>query len=180
MPNVDNYFEQPANGSTDNKANLGGTVNMAGTVNMSGAATIRTVNMSGAVNMAGAATVASATFTFAAGAANVAEVAIALVDGAGVVVAQPQLFDVWLSDAATGLGLTTTSASGTVTAKAASGAVVGTLTAKKALVVQPLATGIFTLEITDTSKTTFYVAIQSRFTGQVTVSRIMATGDYGA
>jgi hypothetical protein len=157
IPNVDNYFEQPVGGSTDNKANFGGTVNFGGE-----------------------ATVGSATFTFTAGAANVAEVAIALVDGAGVAVASGQPFNVWLSDAATGVGLTATSASGTVTAKSASGAVFGTLTAKKALVVQPLATGIFTLEITDTAKTTFYVAVQNPATGQVVVSRIMATGDYGA
>jgi hypothetical protein len=157
MPNVDNYFDQPAAGETDNALNLGGTVNVGG-----------------------AATVGSATFTFTAGAANVAEVAIALVDGAGVAVAASQPYTIWLSDAADGTGLTGTSASGTVTAKAASGAVFGTLLAKKALVVQPLATGIFTLEITDTAKTTFYVAIQNPATGQSIVSRIMATADYGA
>lgn len=155
--NADNYFEQPAGGSTDNVLNLGGTVNVAGS-----------------------ATVGSATFTFTAGAANVAEVAIALVDGGDSAVASGQPFTVWLSDSAAGVGLTATSASGTVTAKAASGEVFGTLTAKKALVVQPLATGIFTLEITDTAKTTFYVAVQNPATGQVIVSRIMATGDYGA
>lgn len=157
MPTVDNYFAQPPAGGSDNPLNVGGTMNVGG------AATVRT-----------------ATFTFTAGAANVAEVAIALTDGGGTAVASAQPFNVWLSDSAAGTGLTATTASGTVTAKAASGEVFGTLTAKKALVVQPLATGIFTLEITDTAKTTFYVAVQNPFTGQVVVSRIMATGDYGA
>jgi len=117
-------------------------------------------------------------FTFTAGAANVAEVAIALKDGHGNAVALPQPFTVWLSDAATGLGLTATAASGTVQAKAASGTDFGTLTAKKALVVQPLATGIYTLEITDTAKTAFYVAVQFP-DGRVSVSRVMSAADYG-
>lgn len=117
-------------------------------------------------------------FTFTAGAANVAEVAIALLDGHGDAVALPQPFKVWLSDAATGLGLTATSASGTVQAKAASGTDFAVLTAKKALIVQPLATGVYTLEITDTAKTAFYVAVQLP-DGRVNVSRVMATGDYG-
>lgn len=119
-------------------------------------------------------------FAFTAGAANVAEVAIQVLDGNGVAIASGIPFNVWLSDAATGVGLTATSASGTVTAKTASGAVFGTLTAKKALVVQPLASGIFTLEITDSAKTAFYVAVQDPYSGLVKVSRVMATGDYGA
>lgn len=123
-------------------------------------------------------TVANFSFTIAPGAANVCEVAIALLDSADVAVAEPQPFTVWLSDAATGVGLTGTTASGTVTAKSASGAVFGTLTTKKALVVQPLATGVFTLEITDTAKTGFYVAVQSPC-GQVQVSRVLTSADYG-
>jgi len=117
-------------------------------------------------------------FTFTAGAANVAEVAIALLDGHGSAVAHPQPLKVWLSDAATGVGLTATSASGTVQAKAASGADFGVLTAKKALLVQPLATGIYTLEITDVAKTLFYVAVQLP-DGRVAVSRVMTAADYG-
>ena len=118
-------------------------------------------------------------FTIAAGGANVCEIAIALLDGNGDAVAAPQPVTVWLSDAATGIGLTATSASGTVTAKTGGGADFGALTAKKALVAQPLATGIFTLEITDTVKTGFYVAIQNPYSGQVSVSRQLVTGDFG-
>lgn len=118
-------------------------------------------------------------FGIAAGGANVSEITITLLDGAGNTVVAPQPILVWLSDAATGAGLTATSASGTVTAKSASGEDMGALTAKKALIAQPLATGIFILEITDTAKTGFFVAVQIPGTGQVVVSRILATGDYG-
>jgi hypothetical protein len=122
----------------------------------------------------------SASFTITAGGANVCEVAITLVDGKGNTVAGAQPMLVWLSDAATGAGLTATSASGTVQAKSASGADFGTLTAKKALIVQPLATGIYTLEITDTAKTGFYVAAQNPYSGQNIVSRQLITADYGS
>lgn len=122
----------------------------------------------------------SVSYAFTAGAANVAEIAISVLDGDGVLLTGARPLIVWLSDAATGAGLTGTSASGTVQAKSASGADFGVLTAKKALIAQPLATGIYTLEITDTSKTTFYVCVQDPYSGRVVVSRIMATGDYGA
>lgn len=119
-------------------------------------------------------------FTIASAAANVTEIAIAMLDGNGDAVAVALPMTVWLSDAATGAGLTATSASGTVQAKSASGADFGVLTAKKALIAQPLATGIYTLEITDTAKTGFYVCVQNPFTGAVSVSRQLVTGDYGA
>ena len=119
-------------------------------------------------------------FTIASGAANVTEIAIAMLDGNGDAVADAAPMTVWLSDAATGAGLTATSASGTVQAKSASGADFGVLSAKKALIAQPLATGIYTLEITDTAKTGFYVCIQNPFTGAISVSRQLVTGDYGS
>ncbi|MCK5617725.1 hypothetical protein KAR91_88490 [Candidatus Pacearchaeota archaeon] len=122
----------------------------------------------------------SFSFAFTAGAANVAEVAISVLDGTAALLAGARPFKAWLSDSATGVGLTATSASGTVQAKSASGADLGVLTAKKALEVQPLATGIYTLEITDTAKTAFYVAVQCPYSGHVVVSRVMVTGDYGA
>lgn len=119
-------------------------------------------------------------FTISSGAANITEIAIAMLDGNGAAVADAAPITVWLSDAATGAGLTGTSASGTVQAKSASGADFGVLTAKKALIAQPLATGIYTLEITDTAKTGFYVCIQNPFTGAISVSRQLVTGDYGS
>lgn len=122
----------------------------------------------------------SFSFAFTAGAANVAEIAISVLDGAATLLAGAKPLLVWLSDSATGAGLTATGASGTVQAKSASGADFGVLTAKKALIAQPLGTGIYTLEITDTAKTGFYVCVQDPYSGQVNVSRVMVTGDYGA
>lgn len=117
-------------------------------------------------------------FSIAAGGANVSEITIQMQNGQGQNVAAPAPFLVWLSDADTGVGLTGTSASGTVTAKSASGQDMGALTAKKALMAQPLADGSFILQITDTAKTAFYVAVQLPSGGR-RVSRVLATADYG-
>jgi hypothetical protein len=122
---------------------------------------------------------ANITFSPAAGAANVSDVTITVKDAAGATIAAPFNLDVWLSDAATGAGLTGTTASGTVTAKAASGAVIATHSAKKALLVQTLATGVFILEITDTAKTGFYVAATVPSTGRTVVSAQLITANYG-
>lgn len=138
-----------------------------------------TVDLGGRVNLSNVPVGVSVTFSIAAAGANVSEVTITVKDGAGVAVAGVHHLDVWLSDAATGAGLTGTTASGTVTAKAASGIVLSTYTAKKALRVQTLATGIFILEITDTAKTTFYVAATSPLTGRASVSAQLATASYG-
>jgi hypothetical protein len=122
---------------------------------------------------------ATVTLAAAAGAANVCEVTCTVKDAAGVAIPLAIHFDVWLSDAATGAGLTGTTASGTVTAKAASGIVLSTYTAKKALRVQSLGTGVFVLEITDTAKTAFYACVQNPATG-ATIALLLATGNYGA
>jgi predicted RecA/RadA family phage recombinase len=113
----------------------------------------------------------------AAGAANVTEVTITVVDGAGNTVAGVNHLDVWLSDDADGEGLTGTTASGTVQAKAASGTVLSAMVAKKALRVQTLKTGVFVLEITDTAKTAFKVA--ANIAGKTAVGLTLATGNYG-
>jgi hypothetical protein len=114
------------------------------------------------------------------GGANVCEVTLTAQDGHGDAIAKGVPLKIWLSDDAEGVGLTATDASGTVTAKSASGEVFGTLTAKKALQVQTLATGVFILEITDSAKTGFYVAAQLPVAGLPTVSRQLVTGDYGS
>lgn len=121
----------------------------------------------------------SATFTFTAGAANVAEVLITPVNSAGTTIARVNQLTVFLSDAATGVGLTGTAASGTVQAKAASGTDVGILTAKKALLVHTLASGLYTLEITASAKTAYYVGVILPC-GLLVVSRVMTGADYGA
>lgn len=160
----------------------GGTFKLAGTEVTSTAAelnaldgvtaTVGELNLTD--NMA-----ADVTFAYAAGGSNVSEVTITVVDAAGSTIAAPFTLEVWLSDAATGVGLTATSASGTVQAKSASGADFGTLTAKKALVVQTLATGVYVLEITDSVKTGFYPAAKVPGTGATAVGDQMVTGDYG-
>ncbi|MDD2756888.1 MAG: hypothetical protein PHS80_15350, partial [Methanothrix sp.] len=124
--------------------------------------------------------VASFTFAYAAGGAYVSEVTITCKDAAGATVDAARPFMVWLSDAATGVGLTGTSASGTVQAKSASGADFAVLAAKKCLLVQPLATGIYILEITDSSKTAFYPCAATLDGRAFSVGAQMASGDYGA
>lgn len=160
-------FDVESGGEIDIES--GGSLKLAGTALTSTAAELNALD--------GAAT----TFTFEAdaAAANVCEVTVTAKDAAGATVAAPLNFDLWLSDAATGAGLTGTAASGTVTVKSASGAVIGTYEAKKALRVQSQATGVFILEITDTAKTTFYPVAQVPATGKLSIGTILATGDYG-
>lgn len=119
-------------------------------------------------------------YSIAAGASNVCEVTIAALDGHGNAMSVPLMLEAWLSDDADGIGLTATSASGTVQAKSGEGADIGTYTAKKALKVQTKADGTYTLEITDSAKTGFYVGATLPFSGLPVVSRQLVTGDYGA
>lgn len=124
----------------------------------------------------------ASTFTFAAaaGASNVAEVTVTAKDAGGATVAAVQNYDLWLSDSATCAGLTGTTASGAVAAKAASGVDLATYTAKKALRVQTLATGIYILSITDSAKSGFFVCAQALGTGKAVASAQLVTGNYGA
>lgn len=123
---------------------------------------------------------AGVTFAAAAGGANVCEVTITVVDAAGAAITEVFNLDVWLSDAASGAGLTGTATSGTVQAKAASGADLEEVTAKKHLRVQTLATGVYVLEITDTAKTQFYVCAKIPGTGKTAVAAQLETADYGS
>lgn len=96
------------------------------------------------------------TIAAAAGSSNVCEVTFTVKDGSGTAVTGPVILDILLSDAATGAGLTTTTASGAVAAKASSGTDLSTLVSKKALKVQTKADGTYVLSITDSAKTGFY------------------------
>jgi hypothetical protein len=88
---------------------------------------------------------------------NKTKVTFQLVDHEGNSVAAVRTFLITLSDDATnGAGLTATTASGAVAA-GASGADIGTLTTKKALMVQTNSSGVYILSITDTAKTAFTV-----------------------
>jgi hypothetical protein len=122
---------------------------------------------------------ANITFAAAAGSTNVAEVTITVKDAAGATIAGVFNFDVWLSDAATCAGLTATTASGAVAVKTSSGADVGTLTTKKALRAQTLATGVYILSITDSAKTGFYPCASLPSTGATKVGAQLITGNYG-
>lgn len=125
--------------------------------------------------------IASFAISVAAGAANICEVTITAKDAAGATITTPWFGIVWLSDTVTsGVGLTGTAASGTVQAKTASGTDFATLTAKKALLVQALPAGYYTLEITDSAKTGYYVGVQSLMGFGRTISAQLAGANYGA
>jgi predicted RecA/RadA family phage recombinase len=113
----------------------------------------------------------------AAGAANVSEVTVTVKDAAGNTVAAVHNLDLWLSDDADGEGLTGTTASGAVAAKAASGTDLVAYVAKKALRVQTKKTGVYVLSITDTAKTAFKVC--GAINGKTVVGVTLATASYG-
>lgn len=87
---------------------------------------------------------------------NIANVTFQITDAGGNNVSGVFLLDIYLSDAATGIGLTATTASGGIAAAASGGTVLDVLVAAKYLKVQTNATGAFILAITDTAKTAFY------------------------
>ena len=123
---------------------------------------------------------ASFTFAYAStGGSNVCEVSIQAKDAAGVAMTRACIVLIYLSDANTGVGVTGTTASGAVTAKANSGTDMGAITAKKVLLAQTKADGTFVLSITDTSKTGFYVCVVPLRGGTPSVSAAL-TGHYGA
>jgi len=76
---------------------------------------------------------ATVSISAAAGGTNVSEVTFTVKDVNGTAMTVPTLLTVYLSDSSAGTGLTATSASGTVQAKASSGVDFSTLTSKKAL-----------------------------------------------
>lgn len=174
---------KPSQNATVQTVEAGTTLAVAGTLNVTGTLKIggTTVASTAAQIDAAAAGASNLTLAFsvAAGASNVSEVTITVKDGAGATVAGVYNLDVWLSDAAAGAGLTGTTASGAVAAKAASGVDLLAYTAKKAIRVQTLATGVYILSITDTAKTGFYICGQAPGTGRAVVSAQLVAGSYG-
>jgi predicted RecA/RadA family phage recombinase len=166
----------------DNSAKLATTVSAGNTLIGSAIEAASNPSSAGRVRLIGAGvndvgTPLTTTMAAAAGAANVTEVTVTVKDAAGNTVAGVHNLDIWLSDDADGEGLTATTASGTVQAKAASGTVLSALVAKKALRVQTLKTGVFVLEITDTAKTAFKVA--ASINGRTVVGVTLAAANYG-
>lgn len=138
---------------------------------------IDVLNVDTTMKYTGTSSPTKATFAAASAGANVCEVTITLTDEAGTTVGTAVPVVVWLSDSYDGGGITSTSASGTVQAK--SGSVdLGVLTAKKAIHVL-FTSGTYVLEITDSAKTGFYVAIMVPGSGIVQVSEALVSGDYG-
>ena len=121
----------------------------------------------------------TATAAVATDGANATLVTITVKNANGRTMAKPINMDLWLSDAASGFGVTATTASGAVGDKTAgtTGIVLGTYTAKKALRVQTTASGTYQLSITDTSKTAFKVVVQ--IDGLPVVVATLATASYG-
>jgi hypothetical protein len=120
---------------------------------------------------------ASAAVSFAAGAANVSNVTVQLKDAAAANLTHSCLVRIWLSDAATGVGLTSHAAD---TITASTGTVWHVDTAAASLLVQTDATGKAVLVVTDTHKTGFYVACDFANGRAYGVSAQMVAGDYGA
>lgn len=97
----------------------------------------------------------------------------------GHVIPGIHMVDVYLTDSATGEGVTGTDPAGTVAAKSASGSVLLTATAKKVFKVVTLSTGKFTLEIIDdVTPVLLYVAAAIPGIGKIQVSRKTVAGDY--
>lgn len=112
-------------------------------------------------------------------ASNICNVEVRFLDHNNKLVPGVRAFDIFLSDSAVGSGLTGNTASGTVHTKTSSGSFMFTYTSKKLLKVATLPSGSYTLEITDSAKTGFYVCVPDPVTGLVHVSRQLVTADYG-
>jgi hypothetical protein len=120
---------------------------------------------------------ASIAITHAAGASNVVNVTFTVTDGNGAAMAKPVFINVWLSDAATGLAVTTHAADSIT---ASTGSVWHVETAAIALKLQTSATGVATVVVTDTHKTAYYVCATLGIDPRPNVIHLLATGDYGA
>lgn len=110
--------------------------------------------------------------------ANICNVTFQATDSLGNPLSKVASMEVLLSDAATGAGLTATTASGGIAAAAGGGVVLGVLTAAKALLVQTNASGQFILAITDTAKTLFYPVAQ--YAGATVVGAQLTAASYHA
>lgn len=118
----------------------------------------------------------SASFTIAAGSSNVAGITITLKDYMGTALTNAAIVDIWLSGAATGLGLGTAPSTGFAVT---TGTLLNAYSSKLAIRAMSDASGVIVLTLTDTGKATNYVAVGGNGGTILSVSRILATGDYG-
>lgn len=120
-------------------------------------------------------------FVITAGITNNCMVEVTALNGFNVATADATMFQIWLSDSSSGYNLSATSPSSPLAVSPGSGFIISEIdTGDRALNVQTNSSGVFTLSITDTAKTAFYIAVQNVYTGQVIVSRQLTTADYGA
>lgn len=128
--------------------------------------------------IASAAPAVTVSVTLAAGATNSFDATITVKDSAGNTIAAPYALEVYISHSATGQGLTTTAASGALTAS--TGAILTALTAKKHVSLVTAATGIAVLNLVDSAKTAGeYVVVKNPTTGAIVISAATVTGTYG-
>jgi len=116
----------------------------------------------------------------AGGVSNHCSVSIQVVDAYDNAVAESFVFNLWLSDAVTGLGVAATPPDA-LTALSSYGHDIGILTAASALVVQTLANGKYILDITDAAGQIFYVAAVipgGPNAGRTIVSRVLSAADF--
>lgn len=100
-------------------------------------------------------------------------------DAGGTTLAQVVALDLWMSEAATGIGLTGDTYSGDLTAS--TGVILGALTAKKAWRVLTAASGIFeAVLVASANPADQYVVVSHPATGAVTVSAVSGTNWEGA
>jgi hypothetical protein len=106
-------------------------------------------------------------------------ITVTMKDAGGTTVAGVYIFDLWMSEAATGIGLTGDTYSGDLTAS--TGTILGALTAKKAWRVQTAASGIFVATlVASANPTDQYAAVSLPLTGNVIVSSASGTNWEGA
>lgn len=121
----------------------------------------------------------SVNFTATPSTTNICIVGIQLADNEGKAIGGISEIKVFLSDSASGIGLTATTASGAVANDGTHGTDLVALVAKKLIEVQTDANGIYNLSITDSAKTAFFVAVQiGRHLGP-RVSAALITANFG-
>jgi len=117
--------------------------------------------------------------SFVAGSTNESNVLFEVLDAEGNAVEEPYIIRAWLSDAATGLGLTGTATSSAAAIVSGFGSVFTIQTAKKDWFLQTNADGQAKLLLTDSSETLFYACATDPRTAVAVVSELMVAGDWG-
>ena len=117
------------------------------------------------------------TISNAAGTTNISNVTFQVSDLDGIAVAGNYSLMLLLSDATTGLGLTTHTASGGIAAASSGGTVILAEVASKALHVQTNSAGAFVLAITDSAKNLFVPV--AYWAGRSSIGAALTAGSYG-